>query len=60
MKKIVLGGLLFVGGCVLFSLGTLGIADVNVAAQMMTVPRNLGMFFMLIGVVLGVAGLREK
>lgn len=59
MKRAIFGGLLFVGGCILFSLGTLGIADAAVQAEMMTIPRNLGMFFMLIGLILGFTGLRE-
>lgn len=59
MKKVVFGGLLFVGGCVLFSLGTLGIADTTVAAYLMKAPQYLGMFFMLAGLVLGFSGLRK-
>ncbi len=38
MKKIVLGGFIFVGGAVMFSVGTLGFADVNVQAHYMQLP----------------------
>ena len=31
MKKVILGGSLFVGGAIMFSIGILGIADVQVA-----------------------------
>ena len=59
MKKVVFGGLLFVGGCILYALGTLGVADTTVAAYQMQPPLDLGMFFMLAGLLLGLFGMRK-
>ena len=49
MKKIVLGGFIFVGGTVMFSVGTLGFADVNVQAHYMQLPQYIGMAAMIAG-----------
>ena len=60
MKKVILGGFLFVGGAIMFSVGILGIADVQVAAHMMKMPQYLGIISMAAGVVLGVLGLKDE
>lgn len=60
MKKVILGGFLFVGGAIMFSIGILGIADVQVAAHMMKMPQYLGIISMIAGVVLGVLGLKDE
>lgn len=60
MKKVILGGLIFVGGTVLYSVGVLGIAAVDVQAHAMQLPQYLGMLFMAAGLVLGFLGLREN
>ena len=59
MKKIVLGGFIFLGGAVMFSVGVLGFADVNVQAQYMQVPQYLGVIAMVAGIVLGALGLKS-
>jgi len=59
IKKIVLGGFLFLGGAILFSVGQFGLADINVQANYMQLPRYLGIVAMGVGVVLGVLGLKE-
>ena len=32
MKKVIFGGLLFIGGAIMYSIGTLGFADMDVQA----------------------------
>lgn len=59
MKKIVLGGFIFVGGAVMFSVGTLGFADVNVQAHYMQLPQYIGMATMIAGIVFGILGLKD-
>lgn len=59
MKKVVFGGFIFVGGAIMFSVGILGLADVNVQAHYMQVPQYLGVIAMVVGVVLGAVGLRN-
>lgn len=59
MKKVILGGFLFAGGAIMFSIGTLGIANVNVAAYMMKAPQYLGIAAMIVGVALGALGLKD-
>jgi hypothetical protein len=39
MKKVVFGGMLFIGGSIMYSLGVLGLADVAVQAQYMQAPQ---------------------
>ena len=57
MKKIVFGGLLFIGGAIMYSVGTLGFADMDVQANYMLTPQYIGITTMIIGLVLGVIGL---
>lgn len=59
MKKIVLGGFIFVGGAVMFSVGTLGFADVNVQAHYMQLPQYIGVATMIAGIVFGILGLKD-
>ena len=58
MKKIIFGGFLFVGGAIMYSVGTLGFADVDIVAYMMQVPQYIGIGTMLIGLALSVLGLK--
>ena len=60
MKQILAGGFLFVGGCILYAIGTLGFADTMVKAYMMQPPQYIGIISMLAGVILGILGLRKK
>ena len=60
MKKVILGGFLFAGGAIMFSIGKPGISNVNVAAYMMKAPQYLGIISMAAGVVLGVLGLKDE
>ena len=57
MKKIVLGGFAFVGGAIIYSVGTLGFAHVEVQADYMQVPQYLGIIVMIVGAALGIYGL---
>lgn len=59
MKKIVLGGFIFVGGAVMLSVGTLGFADVNVQARYMQLPQYIGVAAMIAGIVFGILGLKD-
>ena len=54
MKKVILGGLLFVGGTIMYSIGTLGFADMDVQAGYMLTPQYIGVAVMLLG--LGLCG----
>ena len=49
MKKVVLGGFAFVGGTIMYSVGTLGFAHVEVQAGYMQVPQYLGIIVMIAG-----------
>ena len=60
MKKVLLGGFVFVGGAIMFSIGTLGIAHVEVQAGMMQLPQYLGILAMIAGSVFGVLGLKNE
>ena len=60
MKKVILGGFLFVGGAIMFSVGILGVADVNVAAYYMKMPQYTGIIAMIAGIVLGVLGMKDE
>lgn len=60
MKYLIAGGFLFLGGCVLYAVGTLGFADTTVQAYMMQPPQYLGIFSMIAGVVFGIIGFRKK
>ena len=57
MKKVVLGGFAFVGGTIMYSVGTLGFAHVEVQAGYMQVPQYLGIILMIVGAALGIYGL---
>lgn len=57
MKKVVLGGFAFVGGAITYSVGTLGIAHVEVQAGYMQLPQYLGIIVMIAGAALGIYGL---
>ena len=59
MKKILLGGFLFLGGAVLFSVGTLGVAHAEVQAAAMQLPQYLGALSMLAGILFGLLGLKH-
>ena len=59
MKKIILGGLIFVGGTIMYSIGTLGFADMDVQAGYMLTPQYIGVAVMLLGLALGIWGLKE-
>ena len=60
LKNIICGGFLFVGGCILYAVGTLGVADVAVQAYMMQSPQYMGIFFIIAGLALGVSGIKKK
>ena len=57
IKKIVLGGFAFVGGAIIYSVGTLGFDHVEVQADYMQVPQYLGIIVMIVGAALGIYGL---
>ena len=59
MKKIIFGGLLFIGGAIMYSIGTLGFADMDVQANYMLMPQYIGIGTMIIGVALGFFGLKK-
>ena len=43
----------------MFSVGTLGFADVNVQAYYMQLPQYIGMATMIAGIVFGILGLKD-
>ena len=53
MKKAILGGLLFIGGAIMYSVGVLGFADMDVQANYMLTPQYIGIAAMLVGIALG-------
>lgn len=59
MKKVILGGLLFIGGAIMYSVGTLGFADMDVQANYMLMPQYIGIATMIFGVALGFWGLKK-
>lgn len=59
MKKVILGGLIFIGGTIMYSIGTLGFADMDVQANYMLTPQYIGIATMLIGAALGFFGLKK-
>ena len=59
MKKVVFGGLLFIGGAIMYSVGTLGFADMDVQANYMLAPQYIGIGAMLVGVAFGFYGLKN-
>lgn len=56
-EKIVSGGFAFVGGAITYSVGTLGIAHVEVQAGYMQLPQYLGIIVMIAGAAMGIYGL---
>ena len=60
MKKAVFGGLLFVGGAIMYSVGTLGIADMDVVVKFMRGPQYIGIAAMFTGLVLGYIGMKKE
>lgn len=58
MKKVVLGGLLFIGGSIMYSVGTLGFADIEVQSNYMLTPQYIGIATMFVGAILGFFGLK--
>ena len=59
MKKVIFGGLLFIGGTIMYSIGTLGFADMDVQANYMLTPQYIGIATMLVGAALGFLGLKK-
>lgn len=59
MKKILFGGMLFIGGSIMFAVDVLSFADVAVQAGYMQVLQYAGLLSMVIGIVLGSFGLKE-
>ena len=59
MKKVIFGGLLFIGGGIMYSVGTLGFADMDVQANYMLMPQYIGIATMIIGAALGFFGLKK-
>lgn len=59
MKNVILGGLLFIGGAIMYSIGTLGFADTYVQANYMLTPQYIGIATMLVGAALGFFGLKK-
>ena len=55
VKKVIFGGMLFLGGAVMYSVGTLGFADVAVQASYVQVPQYLGILAMVCGIALGLS-----
>jgi len=60
MKLLVAGGFLFIGGCILYAVGTLGFADSAVKSHMMQLPQYMGLGSMLAGAISGVIGLKKQ
>ncbi len=60
MKKVIFGGFLFVGGAIMYSVGTLGIADVDVVVTFMKAPQYIGIAAMFTGLVLGYIGMKKN
>ncbi|MDR2558647.1 MAG: hypothetical protein LBC86_03760 [Oscillospiraceae bacterium] len=60
MKQVIAGRFLFVGGCILYAVGTLGFADSYVSAYEMQVPMYIGILSMAAGLIIGIIGLRKK
>ena len=52
MKKVILGGLLFIGGAIMYSIGTLGFADMDVQANYVLLPQYIGIATMIVGLCL--------
>ena len=59
MKKVIFGGLLFIGGAIMYSVVTLGFADMDVQANYSLMPQYIGIATMIIGAALGFFGLEK-
>ena len=59
MKKVILGGLIFIGGAIMYSIGTLGFAAESVDTRDMEFPLLIGIATMLAGAALGFFGLKK-
>ena len=59
MKKVIFGGLLFIGGAIMYSIGTLGFADMVVQANYMLLPQYIGIAIMIVGLMLGFFGIKK-
>lgn len=59
MKKVLLGGMIFIGGSIMYSVGVLGIADVAVKANYMQIPQYAGLLSMAVGLILGFLGFKK-
>ena len=59
MKKVILGGFIFLGGVIMFSIGVLGFADMDVQAGYMLTLRNIGIAVTIAGLALGAWGLKK-
>lgn len=56
-EKNCVGGFAFVGGAVMYLIGTLGFAHVDVQANYMKMLQYLGVIAMITSIVLGICGL---
>ena len=59
MKKVIFGGLLFIGGAIMYSIGTLGFADMDVQSNYMLLPQYIGIATMIVGLMLGFFGIKK-
>ena len=59
MKKVIFGGLLFIGGAIMYSIGTLGFDDMDGQANYMLAPQYIGIATMRVGAALGFFGLKK-
>ena len=59
MKNVIFGGLLFIGSAIMYSIGTLDFADMDVQANYMLTPQYIGIATMLVGAALGFFGLKK-
>lgn len=59
MKKVILGGMIFIGGAIMYSTGILGFAHMDIHAGIMQTPRYLGIAVMAAGLALGWFGLKK-
>lgn len=60
MKKVIFGGLLFIGGAIMYSIGTFGFADMDVEWIYMRAPQYIGIATMIVGAALGFFGLKKE
>ena len=60
MKKLLVGGFLFIGGCINSAIGVCGIADSTVSYYGVLPLIYIGVIFIIVGILFGILGLREK